>query len=71
MAYINANRAAHVSLADRFTGIVKSVKEAFHRRRVYNTTRNELAQLSNRELADLGISRSMISRIALEAAYGE
>lgn len=71
MAYINTNTTAQISLAGRFANIVKSVKEAITRRRVYITTRNELAQLSNRELADLGISRSMVSRIALEAAYGE
>ncbi|MEE3316193.1 MAG: DUF1127 domain-containing protein, partial [Pseudomonadota bacterium] len=31
----------------------------------------ELRALSGRELADLGINRSMIRRLALEAAYGE
>ena len=39
------------------------------RRRVYNKTHAELSQLSTRELDDLGISRSMISRLAYEAAY--
>jgi uncharacterized protein YjiS (DUF1127 family) len=39
------------------------------RRRVYNRTHAELSQLSTRELDDLGISRSMITRLAQEAAY--
>lgn len=34
----------------------------------YSRTVNELSALSNRELADLGISRSDILRIAREAA---
>ncbi|RUS60083.1 DUF1127 domain-containing protein [Pseudorhodobacter sp. E13] len=50
---------------------MKSAKEALHRRRVYNQTVSELRALSTRELNDLGISRSMITRIALEAAYGK
>jgi uncharacterized protein YjiS (DUF1127 family) len=45
-------------------------KTAIAQRRVYNTTFGELAVLSNRELADLGICRCDIKRIALEAAYG-
>ncbi len=71
MAYINASRAAHVTLADRFAALVKSVRESLRRRNVFLATKRELNQLSNRELADLGISRSMITRIALEAAYGK
>ncbi|MQY41021.1 DUF1127 domain-containing protein [Epibacterium sp. SM1969] len=37
--------------------------------RTYRTALNELRSLSNRELADLGLHRSMIKRVALEAAY--
>ncbi|WP_299724943.1 DUF1127 domain-containing protein [uncultured Tateyamaria sp.] len=39
-------------------------------RRVYKTTLRELQALSNRELADLGLHRSELSRVAWEAAYG-
>ena len=39
--------------------------------RVYRNTIAELAALSNRDLADLGLSRSMISSVAHEAAYGQ
>ena len=45
------------------------LSEAFVRRRVYNRTYAELNALSTRELDDLGISRSMISRLAYEAAF--
>lgn len=37
-------------------------------RRAYSATFNELARLSDRDLADLGIARSDIVRIAKEAA---
>ncbi|MDZ4136098.1 MAG: DUF1127 domain-containing protein [Paracoccaceae bacterium] len=52
------------------SALVKTVKEAVRRRRVYTQTVRELNALSSRELNDLGIHRSMITRIALEAAYG-
>lgn len=39
-------------------------------RRVYKTTLTELNELSNRELADLGMHRSELKRVAWESAYG-
>jgi len=56
---------------DRIASALKSTKAALHRRRVYNQTVGELRALSTRELNDLGIARTMITRIALEAAYGK
>lgn len=41
------------------------------RRRVYRETYRELARLTDRELADLGIDRGNIDAVAYEAAYGE
>ena len=49
-------------------GLFGRIRDAFYRRRVYNKTYAELNALSTRELDDLGISRSMISRLAHEAA---
>ncbi|MEL7152940.1 MAG: DUF1127 domain-containing protein [Pseudomonadota bacterium] len=37
-------------------------------RRIYRETLGELRRLDDRELADLGLSRSMLKGIALEAA---
>ena len=48
-----------------------SLTKAIARRRAYYRTRSELNALSQRELDDLGIERSMITRLALEAAYGK
>ncbi len=49
-------------------GLLGQIKFWVARRRVYSQTHRELSQLSTRELDDLGISRSMISRLAYEAA---
>lgn len=38
------------------------------RRTVYNTTFKELSSLSNKELADIGVSRSEIHHIAAKHA---
>ena len=54
-----------------FAGLLAQLSDSLQRRRVYNKTYSELAKLSTRELNDLGISRSMISRLAQEAAYGK
>jgi uncharacterized protein YjiS (DUF1127 family) len=41
----------------------------FARFRLYRQTVNKLSELSNRELADLGLNRSLIKRVAYQAAY--
>ncbi|AXI42001.1 DUF1127 domain-containing protein [Sulfitobacter sp. SK011] len=46
------------------------IRQALAKRRVYRTTFFELAALTDRDLRDLGIPRSNIKRLALEAAYG-
>ncbi|MFN4154568.1 MAG: DUF1127 domain-containing protein [Paracoccaceae bacterium] len=71
MAYVNSSRAASYGIADRAAAIVKTIRVSLERRRVFKQTVRELQALSNRELADLGIHRSMISRVANEAAYGK
>lgn len=52
-------------------GLFVRLQEARARRAVYRQTVAELSNLSNRELEDLGIHRSMIARIAAEAAWGK
>ncbi|MFN3722264.1 MAG: DUF1127 domain-containing protein [Paracoccaceae bacterium] len=71
MAYVNSSRATTYGIADRAAAIVKNIRVGLERRRVFKQTVRELQALSNRELADLGIHRSMISRVANEAAYGK
>ncbi len=71
MAYVNSSRAASFSLAERFSGNIAQVKAHLARRAVYNQTVRELLILSDRELADLVISRHDIPSVAREAAYGK
>ena len=52
------------TVADMLNGVAKIMA----RRNVARTTFNELAALSNAELADMGLARCQIRRIALETA---
>jgi uncharacterized protein YjiS (DUF1127 family) len=71
MAYVNTTRATQSTLADRIGNFFAAMKAAFARRRIYDQTVRELRMLSDRDLTDLGISRSMIMSIANDAAYGK
>ena len=68
MAYVNS-RSSSVSIADRFAAFFKVAKDMVERRRVYAQTVAELSNLSDRDLADLGLARGNINEIAYEAAY--
>ncbi|MDO5658669.1 MAG: DUF1127 domain-containing protein [Paracoccus sp. (in: a-proteobacteria)] len=52
-------------------GLVARIRDNMARRALYRRTVSELRNLSDRELNDLGLSRSMITRVAHEAAWGE
>lgn len=54
-----------------WTSAVSEMLEAWQRYRVFRRTYDELNALTTRDLTDLGISRSMITRLAHEAAYGK
>lgn len=55
----------------RVSALLDAVRQEWRRRRIYRATLRELRALSQRELDDLGISRTMISRLAAEAAWGK
>lgn len=65
------NAIAATGLRDRLNARVAATRSDYAKWRVYRKTVTELAALSDRDLADLGLSRSMISTIAHEAAYGK
>ena len=70
MAYATQTTTrAQSALAQRFDALMIDLRARLARRRVYRQTVNELAVLSDRELADLGLHRSEIRRIAWQAAY--
>lgn len=51
--------------------MLKALLDAYRKNARYKETRKELSRLSDRELDDMGIDRSMITRVSLEAAYGD
>ncbi|CTQ32023.1 DUF1127 domain-containing protein [Jannaschia rubra] len=65
------NTATSATLRDRVAARLDTARIGLGNWRTYRRTLNELSALSNRDLADLGLSRSMIRAIALEAAYGK
>jgi uncharacterized protein YjiS (DUF1127 family) len=71
MAYVNTTHTARKGFADRLAYLKDTVLTAINQRRVYTRTVAELNSLTDRELADLGISRLGIAEIAREAAYGK
>jgi uncharacterized protein YjiS (DUF1127 family) len=71
MAYVNTTRLARKGALDRLAVLKDGIVTALQQRRVYARTVAELNALSDRELADLGMSRLSIPEIAREAAYGK
>lgn len=66
--------AAHIAPSERtpFFGlgaVFANLAERIHKYRKFREAKAELNNLSDRCLADLGLHRSMITRIAYEAAY--
>lgn len=63
---VHAGNGLRAKISAFFAGI----QEARARNAVYRQTVRELKSLTARDLDDLGIHHSMITRIAHEAAYG-
>ena len=70
MAFATEIHGVHADITGRIAATLKSAAMRIANYRIYRKTINELSALSSRELDDLGLSRSMIKRTALEAAYG-
>ncbi|MCK0149081.1 DUF1127 domain-containing protein [Marivita sp. S6314] len=70
MAYqSNITSIAPQSLSEQLSAYITDFRAALARRKVYRNTLNELRTLGPRELDDLGLNRSMLKRIAYQAAY--
>lgn len=67
MTTITTNTSGR-AITGRLQGLISYVKDSGKRYRVYRKTLTELDKLTDRELSDIGISRSMIYQIATEAA---
>lgn len=57
-------------VAEAGNGFVARIRQGLADYRLYRSTIEELAQLTDRDLADLGIHRSMLRDIARRAVYG-
>lgn len=70
MAYqSNLTQAASNGFADKIAAFLADYRAKAARRKLYRETLHELRALSARDLADLGLHKSMINRIAYQAAY--
>ena len=70
MATLNQANAQSIFATGGLLRMVQSARLRFAQYRVYRETLNELNALSARDLADLGLNRSLVKRTAYEAAYG-
>ncbi len=61
---------ARDSGVDTSDGMMARFRKSLAERRLYRATVSELSQLTDRELADLGIHRASIRDIARESVYG-
>ena len=70
MAYATDLRAARAISLDRTRSYRTDLRAWFEKYKVYRSTLRELSQLGDRDLADLGLNRSMIRKVAMQSAYG-
>jgi uncharacterized protein YjiS (DUF1127 family) len=68
MAY-DIHRNAYIDYAEQ-PGIFARLRQSYADHREYLATYDELNALSDRELADICLSRSRVREVAREAIYG-
>lgn len=71
MVYANNILAGRAPQGHGIAALFANLKDSIAKRRAYNKTLSELSQLSDRELADLGLHHSQIRSVAQQAVYGE
>lgn len=69
MAFLTDTTTTQNAFGAKLAQIWADIKAASAKRALYRETIRELNTLSNRELADLGIARCEIPRIAYETSY--
>ncbi|AZV77503.1 DUF1127 domain-containing protein [Parasedimentitalea marina] len=70
MAAIDHISRSKLSLFCAPVALAEAAWDRFTQYRLYRKTLVELSMLTRRELADLGLNRSMLKNVAHEAAYG-
>ncbi|AXC49524.1 DUF1127 domain-containing protein [Paracoccus suum] len=66
----NIAHTAQHGVASRVSVMLENLRVARARRSIYRQTVRELGALSDRDLADLGLSRGSIRQVARDAADG-
>jgi uncharacterized protein YjiS (DUF1127 family) len=69
MAFTNTTSAPLTSPLNRIASAFGALATRYKNYRLYRETFDGLSALSNRDLADLGIGRSDIRRVSIEATY--
>ncbi len=70
MAFATDTRSLGATIGQRFSEFRASVTDQYAKYAIYRNTVSELNSLTDRDLADLGLTRSMIRGVAAEAASG-
>ncbi|NSX54727.1 DUF1127 domain-containing protein [Parasulfitobacter algicola] len=71
MAHTSEMNTAHSGLFENLKTVVSGLQARHARYRQYRATVNELRSLSDRELSDLGLHRSIIFDVARHAVYDQ
>lgn len=69
MAYETNSIGGGTGVMTRISALITDYRANAARRKIYRETLRELNALSARDLADLGLNRSEIRRVAYQAAY--
>lgn len=65
-----SRHATGASLGEGLGGFINAAMQRLAQHRAYRRTIHELSELSAHDLADLGLNRSEIRRVAYESVYG-
>ena len=57
------------TIVEKISNVIEENRQAFKLRRQYYKTYNELSQLTDKDLADIGVARGMIEQIAFDHTY--
>lgn len=67
---LNQGNVRNAAANGRFAKLIADLRDYMARRSVYRQTLRELNELTDRDLSDLGLSRSSVHSVAYEAAWG-
>ena len=71
MAYVNTKTAPTFSFFAHIDTAIETVATRYKQHRLYRATFTELNNLSDRDLADIGLHRANLRSVALEASRAQ